>query len=180
MLGSLSVEPWPLAGPALDRLLTELKHVYGEPAFARFRLPDDPVLHWFGSRNRWDEIRFFERLLRTEAVRATLPELEVAPDAEIDLKLEWGHSAFTLDGELATALVYGGPYGAFLGSAREAKSVAEEACEELLEGRFDEVPVYRSYAAWSPWFYGIAWDYTWIGVDRRTSAVWLLCLSASD
>jgi hypothetical protein len=40
-------------------------------------------------------------------------------------------------------------------------------CEPLFGDRFIEVEVFRSFAAWSPWFYDVAWDQTWIIIDKR-------------
>ena len=37
-----------------------------------------------------------------------------------------------------------------------------------------------SYTAWSPWFYDVAWDTTWIGVDVGFGRVWLLCVTDTD
>lgn len=45
------------ATPAVDELLKALRstHVNGGATFGRFRFADIPSLHWFVSRNRFDE-----------------------------------------------------------------------------------------------------------------------------
>lgn len=180
-LASLRFEPFPLESPPFQELLAALQttHVNGGALFARFHLLADPVLHWFGSRNRLDEILFFERFLTSSALRAALPELQPGEVLTTDPAFEWG-SAFTLDGELARRLSGGGAYERFRGTAREAKAAAWRGCRDLLDERYDEVLVYRSLKPWSPWFQDVAWDATWLGIDKRDLTVWLLCVTDTD
>jgi hypothetical protein len=97
----------------------------GGAEFVRFQLSSHPVLHWYGSRNRLDEIKFFDHFLTLPPVASTLPNLQIKKPLAADTHLQWG-SSFTLDGELAETLVRGGAYERFKGTAREAKTIAEQ------------------------------------------------------
>ena len=50
----------------------------------------------------------------------------------------------------------------------------------LFGDRFDEVLVYHSYKPWSSWFYDVAWDASWIVIDKRSSTVDILCITDTD
>ncbi len=168
------------AGPAVEALLGALDaaHVNGGAGFARFEFADDPCLRWFVSRNRFDEIAFKEHLLTSGALRAHLPGLEI-PAALEPVKWEWW-SSYLLAGDWARSLMQGGAYGKFQEGARKAIETGEKACAELFGDRHEEVMVFRTGAAWSGWFYNVAWDMTWVGIDKRERKAWLLCLTDTD
>jgi hypothetical protein len=86
----------------------------------------------------------------------------------------------TLDGEIAQALVQGGAYKKFSGTAREAKDLGGRFCYALFGDRFTEIQIYKTYKAWSRWFHGVAWDVTWLALDKRFMKVWLLCVTDTD
>ena len=58
--------------------------------------------------------------------------------------------------------------------------LAEGAAQELLEGRFSEVLVYANHAPWTDFFFDIAWDRTWLMVDKRERLVHVLCATDTD
>lgn len=175
----LTSEPTPL--PAVEEVLAAFRqsHVNGGALFARFTMNLHPVLHWFGSRNRLDEMGFFEQFLRSASVHAALPELQLRENLAAAPDFKWT-SAFTLDGEIAQALWFGGPYNRFSGTAREAKDLGARFCDALFGARFEEVLVYWSGRPWAPWFCGIAWDQTWCIIDKRNLHVSLLCATDTD
>jgi hypothetical protein len=76
--------------------------------------------------------------------------------------------------------VTGGAYERFEGATREAKNLGARFCDALFGDRFIEVEVFRSFAAWSPWFYDVAWDRTWIIIDKRQQLVSLMCRTDTD
>ena len=181
MWGELQITYEPLTLPALDDVLGHLRatHANGGAEFAQFRVSEHPTLHWFGSRNRLDEIDFFDRFLYSPAVSFALPPLKIGASGVSGTGFEWGNS-LTLDGEIAQMLVQGGAYDKFAGPAREAKAMAGRFCEAVFGERFTEVQVYKSHKPWSDWFYGVAWDATWLGFDKRHVKVWLLCVTDTD
>jgi len=167
--------------PAVDEVLHILRntHTNGGAEFAQFQLSDHPTFQWFGSRNRLWEMQFFERFLSSESVVSSLPELQIDPATLSDPGFQWGNS-LTLDGEIAWLLACGGAYGRFSGTAREAKNLGARFCDALFDDRFFEIQVHSSHQPWSPWFHAIAWDSTWLGLDKRLSKVWMLCATDTD
>ena len=171
----------PMQHPAIDELLRHLRntHVNGGAEFACFRLSESPALHWFGSRNRLDEINFFDRFLSLPVVDKALPALKLSESRISDTGFDWGNT-LTFDGELALTLVNGGAYHKFNGSARAAKEIGARFCDALFGDRFMEVQMYKSHAPFTKWFYDVAWDVTWLGFDKREIKVWLLCVTDTD
>jgi hypothetical protein len=180
-LTSMSVEPAMISAPAIDELLATLRetHSNGGALFARWRLPADRVLHWYVSRNRLHEIPFFKALVSTAAVCATMPELESPSAAINELKVELVNS-FALEGDIARVVHEGGAYTTENVDPGEAKRIAAAFCDSLIGRRFDEVLVYRTYQAWNDWFYDVAWDVTFLGIDKRDRTAWLLCATDTD
>lgn len=167
------------SSPPLDALLASFRqtHARGGAVFGMCAFPNHPAIHWFLSRNQPEQIRFRENFLSSPAVRAALPELEspVTPAA-----LGWDYlSAYMLAGDFATALVHGGAYQDFPGTGRDAKNMAEAACDSLFGDRFEDLRVYTT-DAWSPWFRRMTSDRTWVGIDLAELKVWLLCLTDTD
>ena len=97
--------------PDTEPYLAELRqvNVNGAVIFGDFQIEGNKSLDWFASRNRWDEVDFFRRLLSHSALQQRWPELvkKIRDDEFPDF--EWG-SSLTLDGELARSLVIGGAY----------------------------------------------------------------------
>lgn len=181
MWSGLRITHEPMSHPALDEVLHHLRatHANGGAEFAQFGLPEHPTLHWFGSRNRLDEIDFFDRFLSSPAVSSALPALKIGASGVSGTGFERG-SPLTLDGEIAQVLVQGGAYDKFAGPPREAKEIAGRFCEAVFGHRFTEVQIYKSYTPWSGWFYDVAWDATWFGFDKRNVRVCLLCVTDTD
>jgi hypothetical protein len=181
MWRELEISHQPFQHPAVDEVLMHLRDARpnGGALFAQFHISDHPTFHWFASRNRFWEMNFFQRFLSSPSVTAAMPELEIDPTNFPDPGFEWGNS-FTLDGEIGWLLIWGGPYGGFNGTPREAKNVGGRFSDALFGDRFMEIQVQVCHKPWAPWFHGIAWDATWFGLDKRFSNVWMLCTTDTD
>jgi hypothetical protein len=166
--------------PDVERYLEELRRVFvnGSAVFARFEVTGTPEFDRFATRGRWQELGFPKRLLLHPAVQTALPELTTDTQVESGV-FEW-MSALTLDGELAQTLVFGGAYERFMRPAREAKDLGRRVCDALFGDRFGEVEVFRSWKAWSAWFFDVACDVTWVIVDRRHQVVSLIAGTDTD
>lgn len=182
MWRELQIQPLPFQHPALDQLLEDLRatHLNGGAEFGRFQVSDHPVLHWFASRNKLEDINFFDQFLTVSAVINALPSLDIKNPLPSPLQLRPDSSAFTFDGELARTLVVGGAYEQFKGTAGEAKAIGVRFCDALFGDRYDEIQMYICNDAWSDWFSGVAWDITWFGIDKRNNQIWLLCVTDTD
>lgn len=181
MWGELVFEPAPLADPAVDALLAALcaTRVNGGALLARWRIRPHPTLSWFTSGCGWEEIGFPERFFLRAAVVATAPpELDVEHKAK---KADFApRSAYTFEGELLEALMQGGAYERFRGSVAEARELASVFRAGLFGDRYEEVQVFFTWKAWTPWFYDIAWDGSWLILDREGPHVTLLCVTDTD
>jgi hypothetical protein len=74
----------------------------------------------------------------------------------------------------------GGAYARPSGDGRAAKLAAVEICDAMFQLRYGEISVYESFAAWSPWFDGVAWDMTEVIFDRRLRRLWVFLLTDGD
>jgi hypothetical protein len=166
--------------PSLNELLRELRHSHsnGGAEFAMFSLHDDRALRWFLSRNRFDEIDYFEHLFCSTAFRSALPQLK-SPSKLSSLDWEWS-SPYLLDGDFARTLREGGAYEKSEITGVEAKQLGVRVCEELFGDRYDDIEVFKTYKPWSEWFHNLAWDITWVAMDKGKMKLWVLCLTDTD
>ncbi len=174
--------PATVNAPAALRLVDTFRSILtnGGAHIAAFTVDDvDDTAHWFFSRNRFGEYGFIEQLLKSDALATALPEVLPIDEYPMDAKFEES-SALLLDGQLAGALVWGGPYGKFDGSEAEAKRVGVEVCVELIGDRYEDFRIDRSHGEWSEWFQAVAWDGTWLITDKRNQRVTLLCITDTD
>jgi len=166
-------------------------HSNGGSLFASFSVGESQIFDWFASRNRLAEFDILPSLLRRGEIRVRLPELQIPfePTSSAHLqtcsiattegfKME---SPFLFDGHLASALYNGGAYGTKSGpDAKHAKQLALAVCDDLFEQRFSEISVFNNYDAWTPWFHGIAWDWTAVLFDTRKRTFSLLAVTDTD
>ena len=163
-----------------EELLSLIRGLFtnGGARFVRFVVSEDKRLDWFVSRNRLDEISFLGHLLASPALAAALPDVP-AKMPLVPIKFEWT-TPYILDGELAGTLKSGGAYKSFDGPGIEAKRIAFAACDRLFGNRYEDLLLYRTLTVWSDWFYNVAWDSTWIGVDKSDRTAWILCITDTD
>jgi hypothetical protein len=181
----------PLVATAKALEFLRESHSNGGALFAAFHFGDSAHFDWFASRNRLAEFDILPSLLRREEVRLRLSELQIPVETAFNassrtcstatadgFKME---SSFLFDGHLAQSLYAGGAYGAKSGpGAKEAKQLALAVCDELFERRFSEVSAFNNYDAWTPWFHGIAWDWTAVLFDRRERVLSILAITDTD
>jgi hypothetical protein len=177
-------EPFQVEHPAVTAVLDEVgrTHVNGGALLAGFHVvDDDAVIGWFASRNRFDEYDFFQHFLGSAAVRETFPQLRVPEplDRDLGFKESWT-GTLTLDGEVAATLIHGGAYERFRGTPVEAKQLGMAFTDALVRERHHDFKVYASHQPWAPWFCDIAWDATWVLIDRRNAVIYLLCVTDTD
>jgi hypothetical protein len=146
---------------------------------AAFEVTDsDEVAAWFLSRNR-DEYGLADCLVRSSVFAQAMPE--VVGTGLLDATDFERSSPLILDGELAQTLVWGGAHTGFPSMAgAKAKALASAFCAGLFGDRYDDVDVDHSWARWSGWFKGIAWDATWVITDRRYRQVTVLAITDTD
>jgi hypothetical protein len=175
---------------AIEKVLGFLRksHRDGGALFAEFLVGESGVFDWFASRNRLAEFSILTALLRRDEVLKELPDLlsSTQPGGELgDCSIASTdgftmESPFLLDGRIAQALYAGGAYGQTELDARGAKQLAIAFCEELFEQRYSEIVLFSNFSAWTPWFHGIAWDWTAFIFDRRKRNFAILAITDSD
>jgi hypothetical protein len=177
-------EPFEVTDTRALAMLEQLRatHVNGGALLGAFRVVDvDDVFRWFASRNRFGEYDFFAHFLRSTAVRDELPGLQVPSPLgrELGFQESWS-GTLTLDGELAATLIAGGAYERFKGTPIEAKHLGITFVDAVVGERHNDFRVYRSHTPWSPYFYDVAWDVTWVLLDGMRGEVFLLCVTDTD
>lgn len=171
-------------GPGLTEFLEALAptRVQGGTHIRRFRWTGGPD-SWFCGGSNLHAYENFRTLLESKAARKAMPQvLEPSPFPVGSPPAFHGLAggALGLDGDLATLLVLGGAYERFRGPQREAKRLACRAADNLIQDRYEDFSVYFSDEAWSPWFYDVAWDQTWILVDRRHAEATVIVTTDTD
>ncbi|HEX8812811.1 MAG TPA: hypothetical protein VF742_12540 [Terracidiphilus sp.] len=176
----------------LERLRTDRSN--GGALLKAVRVGASDIFDWFASRNRLLENEILSSLLRRNEIKDLLPELLIQTDSSSH---QDGHKTgacaitsssgfnfdnpFLLDGQLAQNLFAGGAYPPEVKiDGRTAKRLATDFCEAVFGQRYEDVCLYTSYEAWTPWFYGIAWDWTAVLFDRRNRTIWILAVTDTD
>jgi hypothetical protein len=178
---AINITVLPETSPPIEEFLVELRRINanGGAFIARFHVNGNEDFNWFATRNRWDEIEFFRRLLSHPVFASALPEVAANVDTAELAEFEWS-SSLTLDGELARTLVVGGAYEKFEGTPREAKALGERVAESLFGDRFNDVLVFRYWKPWSSWFFDGPWDGTTVLIDKRLQIVTVLVSTDTD
>lgn len=167
--------------PAWDELHQNLLSLFhnGGVEFAQFQVGDISLRDWFATRTPQDEAKLVQALLTHSVVAEALPHLQIQNSLAAELEIELG-SAFTMDGEIAQALVRGGAYSQFPGTGAAAKKLGQNFCHSLFGYRYTDIQIYKTHSAWCRWFGNVLWDKTWIGLDFDQNQIWILCLTDSD
>lgn len=162
-------------------------HSNGGAILATVSFGSNQVLDWFASRNRWLEWGILPRILRREEIKLSLTELNICALPNITVEGEACSTdgfridnAFLFDGQLAACLYRGGAYTHPSGDGRSAKELALRFCDALFQHRFADLSLFTSHDAWTPWFHGIAWDWTAVLFDRRNRLLHILATTDTD
>lgn len=175
-----------VSGPALTEVVAALKatHLNGGVLLARFRATNvtDPG-GWFRAGTFLESQTNVRDLFGSSAVRVALADLDIPDPFPLTdpprFEEQWG-GTLILDGALAATLVNGGAYKRFPGTAAEAKTLALAAVRELINDRHEDFRVFACHQPWTPWFYDVAWDLTWVFVDRAKLEATIMCLTDTD
>ena len=167
--------------PAIEQFLREMRPLYanGKVEHAAFTLPDHPVFDWFASRNQYHEMGFFGEFWKAREPKDVFP-YALRDLNFFDQKYFSFSSPFQLGGGLAWMLSAGGAYHRFERSSVEAKRLGEEAATEMLAGSYDEALTFQCGTAWSGFFLDVAWDHTFLVIDRKRRIVHALLATDSD
>lgn len=120
----------------------------------------------------------FVSFLQSPDLPSQIPELKLGrPPAEKPALTCL--STLAVEGELAYSLLNGGAYTKGL-ALPEARTVTRELMENIVGGRWNQISAARVDEPWCDWFYDVAWDSTFLMLDRLERRMWLLCMTDTD
>jgi hypothetical protein len=162
------LDPVALPREPFDKLLVDLRasHDLGDAHLVAFDVGSDPIFDWYASRNRLWEAEVLDNLIVRQEIRTALVDLQIPsmpPNSGLGL-----HDPFLFDGHLSNILYVGGAYWNKKGDGRSEKLFAVTVCDAMFGLRFAEISLYLSYSPWTPWFKGIAWDLTTVGMEMTS------------
>ncbi|QEN89941.1 hypothetical protein FZC33_28125 [Labrys sp. KNU-23] len=180
-LAHVAIAPITHAAPVIDELLARFRqtHCNAGALFAAFEIGAEPALDWYIGRNRLHRDDVLARLLVHPAIRAGLPDLKIDPSPLPDIEFE-PHDGQEMEALLARILYHGGAYWHATGSGMPEKALALRFCDALFGLRFDEIAFHTSDTAWTDWFHDIAWDKTFVVLDKRHRRLFLLAVTDTD
>jgi hypothetical protein len=83
-----------------------------------------------------------------------------------------------LEDALALMLIHGGASATTV--YQDADELADAFCAALFAEASLSITHYVSHAPWSPYFYDVAWDYSYLSIDREKRRVYLLRATDTD
>ena len=90
-------------------------------------------------------------------------------------------SLYTLLGDLCSLLVFGGAYSS--GTALKNEDLIQTVksfIDDFLPDGYRNYDYYISYEPWNKWFCNVAWDYTFIVLNRNRKEMNLICITDSN
>jgi hypothetical protein len=149
----------------------------GGAVVARFRVVTPKALSWNSLQSPEDASRFLERLFAHPVVVEQMPEV-----AETNERIHEFKSASASDsfGNILKLILHGGLYGRFEGPSEDAIALVTEFMREAIGLRFRESRAWYNTRPWTSWFFGIAWDYSYVWMDLEDSAITVLLITDCD
>jgi hypothetical protein len=167
----------PLADPRLDAYLATLRNLYsnGRVLLRCFQPTDTVAFHNARAHDRGAFDHLLDAFLRAPTIQVYLSELRIPSP----LKLPAFHcySSYEMEGALTLVLLRGGAYQKFAGTEDEARNLARQFVAVI---GHDQAQVFKILGGWTPWFYDVAWDSSFVILDTRRSRWWILCMTDTD
>ena len=165
--------------PAISVFTEELKKYYlnGEVKYHSFILPECEVLDWYCSRNQLKELHIFKKIWSVPEVKQhfNINEMDENPNKAFNQT-----SPFTLGGSLAWILHAGGAYEQPKWNGKKSKAIGEKAAVSLINDDYENTLVYESGCAWCDLFYDVAWDSTFIVLNKKERQLHILTATDTD
>jgi hypothetical protein len=171
-----------LDDPHFTEFLTAFAQVYvnGGVVLRSFRATNGTAFdHALRHDNRtMDQV--FGAFLTRPSVASALPELQIHLPLERPPEFRW-MSAFGVEGDLTHMLLVGGAYERFRGTVEQARTLSRRFMEALFGEELHRVGwAGGSPTPWTPWFFDIAWDATFVLQDQQMKRFVLLCMTDTD
>ena len=152
-------------------------HVNGWVKVRQFELGYNAVLHWFLSRNRWDEVDLFRQLFSRSEVMSEFAELGAINKRVDQFEMR---PAFGALGDLASNITQGGAYTRYSGSDEEVFKLIADFQRDGVGAKTSETTAWCNWEAWADGFCGIAWDGTMIFFAKPTDRITIVAFTDTD
>lgn len=179
MWESLEIKPINLTMNSVLCFIEELKKLYlnGNIIYKNLIFSESEILDWYISRNQLEEMFFFNYIWQNPTIKQTLNLKNVYEDSYKSFEVT---SAFSLGGSMAAALKLGGAYKSPSYNGIEIKKIGESAATELLNNNFDDTIVCVSNEPWCDFFCDVAWDFTWVVINKSNRHMHIILATDTD
>lgn len=172
----------PISAPAVVECLSAFGEVYcnGGALVRSFKYPQNAAFERDLHNHTQNRDHIFRALLSNPFVIAALPELQIKLPLKPAPRFSM-LSAFAIEGELTNLLLHGGAYQAFDGTVNQARNLTRGMMESLVGPKMQTVCLAGySTTPWTPWFFRIAWDATFVLYQQKTRRFVVICLTDTD
>lgn len=180
------IEAVPVVEPGVAKFIAALESTLngGQVVYGSFLVAPASRFDWFPGAGgpMWSDIppaAFAPVFVRHPVVRETMQGALDGCDPSLTVKFE-RVSPLALHGLLAAQLVEGGAMSSGRFPSRDAKALGLGFCRDLFGDRYEDVQVSYADFSWSPFFENIAWDRTWVVIDKGAQRVSMLCSTDFD
>src|SRR5437868_472977 len=167
----------PLEGQPITELLSTFRQIYvnGGVVLRSFRATNEASFD-YALRNDCRGIdHVFQTFLACPSVVPSVPELKIQLPLDRPPQFRW-MSAFGVEADLTDMLLVGGAYERFRGTVNEARMLTRRFMEALFGEELHRVGrAGGSPTPWTPWFFDLAWDSTFLVQDQQAKRFVLLC-----
>jgi hypothetical protein len=150
-----------------------------------FDIPYSVVLDYYFHEltQHFDKTTFFINFFLSESVKKSIPEYKLSgglvylPQFNLDISFNDKEGAFTIFKNL---LINGGAYRSFNGSEELANTLVKNFCEKVFGVDFTNILIFSTHECWNDWFCDVAWDYSYIIINRNNFKLWVLGITDTD
>jgi len=166
--------------PDIEAYISALEQQFmsGSVNFVQLAIKNHPVLQWYSSRHRLNEIDFVNTILLSDAFRKASGMKRIKKNKEANANMQL--IGFSLTGELASLLYNGGVYNTEKYNDADSFQLASNLTIKLCDNRFSKLCYFSMLGEWSNWFVDSFWDYAYFIFNNSTNIVTVLCFTDVD
>ena len=143
-----------------------------------FEVGESKAFDHYVSSEKLAKAGLLDLLLTRPEITAALSKLNIpATGVQAGLSLQ---DAAALSETWTRWLLQGGAYSSGAGDGQMERALVFEVCDAMFGLHFQDVILWESFAAWTPWFQGIAWDMTNVLFDLRRRRFWIFVVTDTD
>lgn len=159
--------------------IDELRGQFNEQIqLIKIGVESNPPLFWGSLGTK----QFLEELINHPNLKSIIHDLHPFPSkVELVKHVDCTSSLYSLIGDLCTTLAFGGAYSH--GTKWEPKILLDNTknfVDEFLPSGYMNYHYYKIHDSWTMWFANVAWDSTFMMIDRNGKEINLICITDSD